>query len=104
MTEQCKCGVARVGCEYHRPEQERDVGDHTYDAIAYSCRCLGLDDPEVSTDMIWSTETGGVVSVDPSALFFQNLVDAAEVRRMTLPKASTNEYEVVPLGWEPPTD
>lgn len=142
MTEQCKCGIARVDCEYHRADQaapgdqcvsapmhgwvdkgcgvlpdgkvwcgtvlRRPDGEYRlvhhvdYTKNEYSTeRCglhpyalvppgwrevpskfvamatvapIGLDDPEVSTDMIWSTETGGVVSV------------------------------AVPLGWEPPTD
>jgi hypothetical protein len=85
----CKCGIARVDCEYHRPEPEtqRSVGtcaasdEEGSDDLIYATpndvwppvaivlidgtvlRLLGKDDPEVSDDLIYSTPMGGVVAV-----------------------------------------
>lgn len=87
MSGLCPCGIARVDCEYHRTgektEHVRDTSDHTADAVAYSLavrdplspraqhvltrlaglRLIGADDHEVSTDVIYKTPDGRLLSV-----------------------------------------
>lgn len=70
QSNECPCGRARAGCEYHDPDLQAPTEWNAMPPEAKAqyvdagLKLLGPDDPEVSSDLIYRDEaTGGLVSV-----------------------------------------